>query len=327
MGSDAFLDLAIAYVHFFVDDLHHWQRYFQQVFALDLISHTNIFSHLPQRSLYLRSPNLQFIISAPASPDDQVANYLKKHPCGVADVAFFIRPSTLKQLGFSPQKIAIIENPVGFKHTLIPQENISQTNINIDHLVLNVAQGDLEKTLHWYMAKLDFQPQQSFQIKTDYSGLVSRVLKHPSGIQLPINQPGDRRSQIQEFVEHNHGAGIQHIAIKQKNLPATIARLQQLQLQFLEVPATYYRGLLEHYPFLASLTEWQSIRETSILVDVVRSPHELLLQIFTQPIFSEPTFFWEFIERQQGATGFGSGNFQALFEAIETAQKKRALLL
>ena len=52
----------------------------------------------------------------------------------------------------------------------------------------------------------------------------------------------------------------------------------------------------------------------------------LLLQIFTLPIFNEPTFFFELIERRDRAKGFGEGNFQALFEAIEREQIKRGNL-
>jgi 4-hydroxyphenylpyruvate dioxygenase len=52
----------------------------------------------------------------------------------------------------------------------------------------------------------------------------------------------------------------------------------------------------------------------------------ILLQIFTQPIFTQPTFFFEFIERRHQAKGFGEGNFQALFEAIEREQVKRGSL-
>jgi 4-hydroxyphenylpyruvate dioxygenase len=56
------------------------------------------------------------------------------------------------------------------------------------------------------------------------------------------------------------------------------------------------------------------------------SPEALLLQIFTQPIFEQPTFFFELIERRLQARGFGEGNFRALFEAIEREQMKRGSL-
>ena len=47
------------------------------------------------------------------------------------------------------------------------------------------------------------------------------------------------------------------------------------------------------------------------------------MQIFTQPIFDAPTFFFEIIERRSQAQGFGEGNFLALFEAIEQEALKQ----
>ena len=226
-------DLAIAYVHFYVDNLPFWQQRFQSIFGLACRPAQTLFPHLPSGTVLLKSPDLQFVLSAPQLNDEQVGNYLNQHPCGVADVAFFASPTVLLKLNLNLSQPTTICNPVGFRHTLIPQQEIHQTNSQIDHLVLNVAQGELEKTLAWYEEKLGFQQKQSFHIQTNYSGLTSRVLRHPSGIQLPINQPGDRRSQIQEFLDYNRGAGIQHIAIKQQNLPTKICELRQQGLDFL----------------------------------------------------------------------------------------------
>ncbi|MBD2132148.1 4-hydroxyphenylpyruvate dioxygenase, partial [Sphaerospermopsis sp. FACHB-1094] len=68
--------------------------------------------------------------------------------------------------------------------------------------------------------------------------------------------------------------------------------------------------------------------QQEILVDSQQdAPLEaLLLQIFTQPIFNEPTFFLEFIERRSQAAGFGEGNFRALFTAMESEQIKRGFV-
>ena len=52
-----------------------------------------------------------------------------------------------------------------------------------------------------------------------------------------------------------------------------------------------------------------------------------LLQLFTKPIGDRPTFFFEVIQRVNGAQGFGQGNFQALFEAIEQDQALRGTLM
>jgi 4-hydroxyphenylpyruvate dioxygenase len=51
-----------------------------------------------------------------------------------------------------------------------------------------------------------------------------------------------------------------------------------------------------------------------------------LLQLFSKPIFDRPTLFYEVIQRRGNSDGFGEGNFQALFEAIEREQMKRGTL-
>lgn len=66
------------------------------------------------------------------------------------------------------------------------------------------------------------------------------------------------------------------------------------------------------------------LQEEKILIDGEVDPkHGLLLQIFTENIFG-PVFF-EIIQRK-GNQGFGEGNFQALFEAIERDQIRRGTL-
>ena len=52
-----------------------------------------------------------------------------------------------------------------------------------------------------------------------------------------------------------------------------------------------------------------------------------LMQIFTKPILSQPTFFLAFIERRRQAKGFGEGNCQALFAAVEAEKIKSSITL
>jgi 4-hydroxyphenylpyruvate dioxygenase len=47
--------------------------------------------------------------------------------------------------------------------------------------------------------------------------------------------------------------------------------------------------------------------------------------VFTENMSDRPTVFVEIIQRE-GATGFGEGNFKALFEAIEREQARRGNL-
>jgi 4-hydroxyphenylpyruvate dioxygenase len=157
---------------------------------------------------------------------------------------------------------------------------------------------------------------------------------HPvSGVQFPVNEPISVNSQIQEFLDFNRGAGIQHIALKTKRIIQATQKLRATGLSFLPVPQSYYQKLRQDCKLLPlNNRQWQEIIEQRILVDwqIHENPNNqrsnlqpILLQIFTKPIFNQPTFFFELIERRERATGFGEGNFQALFEAIEREQFKR----
>jgi 4-hydroxyphenylpyruvate dioxygenase len=197
-----------------------------------------------------------------------------------------------------------------------------------------VAIGDLERAVAWYENILDFKPQQVFKIKTDRSALHSQVMVSRNGnVQLPINEPASRNSQIQEFLDVNRGPGIQHIALRTTNLVSAIAKFRASGLSLLSVPQSYYTQLKQRPKFPLSDIEIAAIAQQEILVDWQeytpldgRNNAPLLLQIFTQPIFEQPTFFFEFIERRFQAQGFGEGNFRALFEAIESEQIKRGSL-
>ena len=68
---------------------------------------------------------------------------------------------------------------------------------------------------------------------------------------------------------------------------------------------------------------WGELERLGILVDIDSGGH--LLQVFTETLADRPTLFVEVIQRA-GATGFGDGNFKALFEAIEREQARRGNL-
>ncbi|HIK15648.1 MAG TPA: 4-hydroxyphenylpyruvate dioxygenase [Leptolyngbyaceae cyanobacterium M33_DOE_097] len=209
--------------------------------------------------------------------------------------------------------------------------------LQVDHVVLNVPTGQLEPVVDWYGKVLGFKPQQKFAIQTPYSGLCSRVLVHPeSGTQMPVNQPTSPRSQIQEFLDVNRGVGVQHIALETRDLQATIQQFRQRQIPLLKVPEHYYTALAKRMGNALSAVQLSAIAAHQILVDWhPNEPTALLQQTFTEPIFSEPTFFFELIQRQtianngqtNRAYGFGEGNFQALFEAMEQEQLRRGSLL
>jgi 4-hydroxyphenylpyruvate dioxygenase len=153
---------------------------------------------------------------------------------------------------------------------------------------------------------------------------MSKVLWDGVGrIKLPINEPAEskKKSQIEEYLEAYRGPGVQHLAISTGDIISTVRDLRSRGISFLEVPPEYYDDVKAR---VGEVNEaWDDLAELGILVD--RDDEGYLLQIFTEPVEDRPTLFYEVIQRH-GATGFGLGNFKALFEAIERAQERRGNL-
>jgi 4-hydroxyphenylpyruvate dioxygenase len=166
----------------------------------------------------------------------------------------------------------------------------------IDHVVLNVAAGTLTQAVDWYRQIFGFQVQQTFKIQTQNSGLKSQVLTLAGKkTYFNINEPTSANSQIQEFLIANRGPGIQHIALRTPHIVQAVTQLRQRGQSFLSIPKTYYSQLKKRLsqcriPVLQS-EEMQAIQAWQILADWQEDSAALLLQIFTQPIFKEPTFF------------------------------------
>jgi 4-hydroxyphenylpyruvate dioxygenase len=196
----------------------------------------------------------------------------------------------------------------------------------IDHVVGNVEQGKLDDWVHFYSDVLGFAEMMHFddeQIRTEYSALISTVVWDGGSIMMPINEPaaGLRKSQIQEYIEHYDGPGVQHIALRTDDIVASVDALRARGVRFMQVPDTYYddaKARLTGYDL-----PWDALQRCHILADHDHDGY--LLQIFTETITDRPAVFFEIIERH-GAKGFGEGNFKALFEAIEQDQARRGNL-
>lgn len=219
-----------------------------------------------------------------------------------------------------PISLAISSDQPHLGHALLAE---------IDHAVLNVDRDHLGTAVQWYQAVMGFEVQRAFDIQTNHSALRSEVLTHPQGrVKFPINEPASANSQVQEFLEANGGSGIQHIALRSPDIIKAVTRLRAAGLSLLDIPRSYYQQLRHQFSHLYPDLNWAGIADQQILVDVEAEPSTgLLLQAFTQPIFAQPTFFFEIIERQGLAQGFGQGNFMALFQAIEREQMKRGFLI
>lgn len=194
---------------------------------------------------------------------------------------------------------------------------------HIDHLTHNVKRGELKFWADFYHKIFGFKEIRDFNIQGQFTGLYSQALQSPCGkIKIPLNESKDEKSQIEEFLHDYNGEGIQHIALHTSNIYKTILALSHTGVEFLDTPRTYFQMISERLP-------WQQepikeLEKLNILIDGGPNPENgILLQIFTKNILG-PVFF-EIIQRK-GHNGFGEGNFQALFEAIERDQLNRGFL-
>jgi len=201
----------------------------------------------------------------------------------------------------------------------------------IDHVVGNQPDRQMNLASDWYQNKLGFHRFWSVDDKvmhTKYSALRSTVMAdYDEVIKMPLNEPasGNKKSQIQEYVEYHGGAGVQHIAMYTNDIIKTITNLRARGMHFLTIPDQYYVNLKRRLAAskIHVKEDLDILQKLQILVDF--DDQGYLLQIFTVPVEDRPTLFFEVIERHNNQ-GFGVGNFKALFQSIEGAQAERGNL-
>ena len=314
-----------------------------------------------QASYVLSQGNIRLVVSTPLFPDDPMATHLQKHGDGVLDIVFLvddvdacfaqavergaqvalepydrsdeqgrIRRAKIRAFGDTLHSFVSLDDYAGpflpgYTTRRIPAAGVGLKVI--DHIVGNVESGKMNDWGTFYDRVLGFHQFTSFDdkdISTEFSALRSKVMSDPSGaIKFPINEPapGLRKSQIQEYLDYNAGAGVQHIALMTDDIIHTVTLLKESGVEFLDTPDAYYDMVWQRVENVVE--DQQTIRELKILADC--DEHGYLLQVFTKPVEDRPTLFFEIIQRA-GCSGFGKGNFKALFEAIEREQALRGNL-
>ena len=196
----------------------------------------------------------------------------------------------------------------------------------IDHLTHNVYRGRMEYWAGFYENIFNFRELRYFDIKGEYTGLLSKAMTAPDGkIRIPLNEEASAGAgQIEEFLMAYNGEGIQHIALICDDLISCWDALKARGVPFMTPPpVAYYEMLEERLPGHGEPVE--ELQTRGILLDGSTKDGDprLLLQIFSETMIG-PVFF-EFIERKKDE-GFGEGNFTALFESMERDQLRRGIL-
>jgi len=215
----------------------------------------------------------------------------------------------------------------------------SCTITGVDHITSNFQ--TMSPALLWMEHVLGFERYWDVEFHTrdvgrvklrDGSGLRSVVMwDRTSGLKFANNEPyrpNFKASQINLFNEDHRGDGVQHIALDVTDIIGAVRGLRARGIEFMRTPPTYYDALPERLRSLDVVAideDVQTLRELELLVDG-HGMRSYLLQIFLKDSAGmygsrdAGPFFYELIQRK-GDSGFGAGNFRALFESIEREQR------
>lgn len=354
---------AIDHLHFYVHNIEAASARYLRSFGFSRIARARdlclgVPGSVMCRSDVINQNRITFVFTEPRDQKSEIWRQVAKHGDGVHDIAFLVEDAAWALEEASRRGAAVVV-PLQEKfgeifrwgsiaaygdvvHTFVERktsrfapsykcyqpitpvfgDKSENSLLMIDHVVANVY--SMAKLVEFYKKVFGFRQTQYFDISTPRSALTSIVLEDSEGyIKLPINEPfnpvGAGRSQIQEFLDDYNGPGVQHVALLTHDIISTVRGMQRHGVEFLWVPPMYYDAL----PGRVGLIEEDLavLKETKILADR-ESSDGYLLQIFTR----RHPFFEEIIQRKGNSCGFGHGNFQALFEAIEREQILRGTI-
>jgi 4-hydroxyphenylpyruvate dioxygenase len=340
--------------------------YFQLAFGMRLEAYSGPETGNRDHHAYvLRAGRVRFVIKGAVSAESPVADHHRRHGDGVMDVALEV-PDVDKCIAharatgarivaephdvsdeFGTVRTAAIAAYGDTVHSLVDRSSyhgpylpgyvarssetpeVKPAFVALDHAVGNVELGEMDQWVAFYNRVMGFTNMAEFigdDIATEYSALMSKVVASGDHrVKFPLNEPavGKKKSQIDEYLEFYGGPGVQHLALATPDICATVDELKARGVEFLAAPESYYTDPVLRGRIGEVRVPVEELQSRGILVD--RDEDGYLLQIFTKPIGDRPTVFFEFIERH-GSLGFGKGNFQALFEAIEREQERRGNL-
>ncbi len=353
---------SIHHVELWVGNAKQAAYYYREAFGFSQFAYAGLETGRRDAASYaLQQGKARLVLTTAFDPDGPIADHVRRHGDGVRDIAFHVEDADAAfaeavARGAAPvlaprdeadshgairhAAVATYGDTIhsflsyrdyrgpflpGFEARAVPGRDAGL--LRIDHMVGNVALGEMNRWADWYSQVLGFSRYISFDdkdISTEYSALMSIVMSDDSyAIKFPLNEPaaGRRKSQIEEYLDYYRGPGVQHIALLTADIIETIVILRRNGVEFLSVPPSYYDLLPSRVGEIDEAVA--TIRDLGILVD--RDEEGYLLQLFTKPVEDRPTLFFEIIQRK-GSRGFGKGNFRALFESIEREQALRGNL-
>jgi 4-hydroxymandelate synthase len=185
----------------------------------------------------------------------------------------------------------------------------------VDHIAVCLPAGDVTRTVRFYQEAFGLDEIFDERIEVGGQAMLSKVVQDSAReVTFTLIEPDLSRDpgQIDEFLASHGGAGVQHVALRTRDITGAVRVLTGRGIEFLSTPSGYYSSLEERLGTLAIPA--RRLQELDILAD--RDRWGQMFQIFARSTHERRTFFFELIERR-GALTFGTRNIKALYEALE----------
>jgi 4-hydroxyphenylpyruvate dioxygenase len=309
--------------------------------------------------------DIRLVLTAPLTPDGEIAEHVRAHGDGVHDIAFRVNDvgsaweETTKrgaQSALEPGELDAGEDGVlrrsaihtygevihsfidrndyhgvfapGYRRVKNPPRAAQGLSLlEVDHCVGNVELGDMNRFVDFYKNVLGFSQLIHYDDKVIHTEYSALMSK------VMTNGNGRIKFPINEPAQGRRKSQIQEY-LDWYRAPG----VQHIALRTEDIVATVRQLRENGIEFLTMPHEYyatlgERVGDVGVPIETLeelgieadRDEEGYLLQIFTRPIQDRPTFFFEIIERH-GSRGFGVGNFKALFEALEREQERRGNL-
>ena len=365
--AEDFLPLqGIDHVEFWVGNARQAAAYYRALWGFTPVAYAGLETGIRDRASYvMRQNDITLVLTAPLTPDGEIAEHVRLHGDGVHDIAFAVddvrsawRETTARgarsyvdyaEAGSGEDGVLrrsaihtygeVVHSFIdrseyhgvfapGFRRVKRPAGAAGGLSLlEIDHCVGNVELGEMDRFVAFYRDVLGFAQLIHYDDKVIHTEYSALMSK------VMTNGNGRIKFPINEPATGKKKSQIQEF-LDYYRAPGT----QHIALRTEDIVGTV-RGLRENgveflrmpHAYYEQLGE--RVGDVGVPMDTLeelgieadRDEEGFLLQIFTRPIQDRPTFFFEIIERH-GSRGFGVGNFKALFEAIEIEQARRGNL-
>ncbi|MHB8459927.1 MAG: 4-hydroxyphenylpyruvate dioxygenase [Candidatus Limnocylindrales bacterium] len=362
-----FLPLAgIDHIEFWVGNARQAAAYYRALWGFTPVAFAGLETGVRDRASYvMRRNDITFVLTAPLTPDGEVAEHVRAHGDGVRDIAFAVedvtrswRETTARGARSASEPLELDGGADGVLrraavwtygetcHSFVDRSAYSgvfapgyrrigrparaatgMSLLEVDHCVGNVALGEMDRFVEFYRDVFGFSQLIHYDDSVIHTEYSALMSK------VMTNGSGRIKFPINEPASGKKKSQIQEF-LDWYGMPGC----QHIALRTEDIVATVgtlrengveFLGMPHaYYETLAERVGDVGVPMATLEelgIEADRDEEGYLLQIFTRPVQDRPTFFFEVIERH-GSRGFGVGNFKALFEAIEIEQARRGNL-